>query len=268
MRCMPPELVRLIIQYVFIRPPFAAPLPPRMLNRAPPPENQNPNLILDRDRDRDFGRDRDRKQHNGEEDDGRFVGGLVGSCVYLVHERGDATQERVCGPIARSPFIVVWAAVVSNNTYFGVIFPSVEFNANNLSLAFGKPQDLKSLDMPRCDCSLVFYDLDITQRRPDHIASTPQPDVDFSICRINALNLAKAHRRLIKNGSPSDPSLTQTYPVLILRIPAKITDADPNPHFLAQTKPPFYDRVFPVDLFAPAQHPLWPWNNEPTKPTH
>lgn len=226
--CLPKELIREIASYLVYAksPPTMSPLPRRILNAVPY------RLVSD-----------------VEEGSQEFVENLVGSSIYLVHDRKSPIQQKVSGPVARSPFVIVWAAVHQQQTYFGVVFPSVVFNSDRMSLVFGPAQDLATLELPRTDCSLVFYDLDVAQQNPPHLSKLQQPDVDYTICRIRSLNLATNHnrsgKRKIIDGYP-------IYPVLVVRISGLVTKKG--------RETPFYERMFPADLFAPADHPLWPWN--------
>jgi len=232
LRCLPRELLREIVSYLLFSdcPPTHSPLPSTILNWAPQTSFKNRASFLDN---------------------------LIGSSVYLVHRRQSILQQQLSGPIARSPFLIVWATVhrvhhALSHTYFGLIFPSVEFNGT--SLCFGPAQDSKTLDMPRQDCSLVFYDLDVAQQNMSQLL---QPDIDHSICRIRSLNIASSHNKKHTNQNNQNnhnevgnegPSL---FPVLVARIPQLIQDDDTTP---------FHERVFTIDLFAPANHHLWPWN--------
>lgn len=222
----PKELVKEIVSFLVFSgsPPTFAPLPPSIRSCA--------------------------KDDSAEPGTQQFLDNLLGSSVYLIYNRFSRVQQQLSGPIARSPFLIVWSTThyELRHTYFGLVFPSISFDVGAMSLAFGQAQDHKTLELPRRDCSLVFYDLDVAQQNPTRLSQLPQPDVDYTICRIKTLNLASHHNRNYRRQK----STNNLYPVLVVRIPQLLRDTSSKP---------FYEKIFPVDLFAPASHPIWPWNH-------
>jgi len=153
------------------------------------------------------------------------VENLIGSAVYLVNENDPS-------PNIDSPFLIVWAHERNGSTFFGVIFPSLAFDKQNMSLCFG-PE--KSFDL--YSTCLIFYDLDldldIRQNTGHH----------SSLCKIHSINLAQSMQR-------NNPSCL-IYPVYIVQI---------SGHLLLSNNEPYYRIVHHILGIALTNDPSWPWN--------
>jgi hypothetical protein len=250
LRQLPRELVWLVVMYLRLRPPSRCLLPSRMLTEAPSLRCSSFEWLSNTPEGRLF-----------------FVESLVGSSVFVMCDRisshqgygGPIVHEEFAGPIACSPFLVVWATIYEHHTYFGMVFPSIVYDTKCMSLAFGPDQDTRNLGLPRQDCSIVFYDLRVadrpSQQLPVSTVMRGSSDVRHSISRIRSLNLSRGRQFIQCNqdeGEPTKPlSLGHQYSVFVVRIPGLLLDGD--------FSCPFHHRPHRVDLFAHADHPTWPW---------
>jgi hypothetical protein len=198
LRAFPVVLVKIVVSYIPIRPPFECSLPPKILIR-PPAHSKKQN----------------------------FADKLIGSSVYLLR------NER--STLFRMPFLIVWSTVAQGDTFFGLILPSLQFNNAQMSLTFGSANDLTALGMPCSDCLMVFYDLDVAQRPPypASLVDKPNANLAYSICKINSLNLARTHNRRRRVHGTS----ALLYPVIVAKLANKSLSPFGVPPFHQQIHP-------------------------------
>lgn len=210
LQTLPKELIVMIVGYFSYTPPTVACLPRRIRTR--PPSKWGSAAAGGTDR----------------------LSTLIGSAVYLISRDSSDLS------MSQSPLLVVWLKSVGMHTYLGLIFPKMEFNSGRMSLSFGAAYDVEKLGLPRADCSLVFYDLDVAQK--------PAVDVRYSICKINSLNLARHHNHYQQHHKRK----LQSYPVMVAKLCTALSIS-------AECWPPFHQQIHSVSMLALSPHHSWPW---------
>jgi hypothetical protein len=245
---LPVEVLMLVAEYTDVNPPVISRLPLNMFNRPPTYPVLTRRIKNDRRQFYDYvNNDYDysnlslwrrvpKESSPTDTDLHEWLSTLIGSSVYLLHRRRGPGGRSGVVPVVRSPLLVVWSIIHNKSTYLGLVWPTVKYDKDSQSLVFGPPQ---VADVPITGCCLVFYDIDIAK------GTHQAPNLDDTICRLQANNLANSLKRLKTRQETK-------YPVWCAQI---------NRILRPSNHTPFQKCVHTISLIAPVSHPSWPWNS-------